>query len=264
MFTIYKEVWRRRNLVHTLSLHEIKREYAGTLLGFMWGLVNPLMRIGVFWFVFAIGQKSGEPIGDVPFFAWLAIGMAAWFLLNDGFKHSQRSFRSKASLIKNTPFPIAVLPAVQVLYSYYIHLIFLAVILAVTAIGLSDFISVYWLQIIYYDFAAFMLLLAIGSVTAPLVAISKDFGRFLDTLLVFLFWMTPIFWNIKNLGPYENLIKLNPFHYIVQGYRDSILFHTGFWEQPVYTLYFWAVVVILLILGNYLYKRMKPIFLDIM
>ncbi|MDR9797202.1 ABC transporter permease [Aeribacillus pallidus] len=264
MFEIYKEMWNRRIMIHELSLQEIKREYAGTLLGFLWGLINPLMRIAVFWFVFSIGARASIPIkNDVPYIAWLAVGMVAWFLLNDGFRLSQKSFRSKRNIIKNTPFPIPILPAVQILFSYYKHLILFVVIGIVLAVTL-DTISFWWLQIFYYDFAALMLLLGLGSVTAPIVAISKDFGRFLDTVLVFLFWMTPIFWSPENLGIAENLVKINPFHYIVQGYRDSLLFGIGFWEYPIYTLYFWLIVLILFVLGNYLYKRMKSIFLDIL
>lgn len=261
MFDIYKEMWKRRTMIHALSLQEMKREYAGTLLGFLWGLINPLMRIAVFWFVFSVGARAGGPVNGAPYFAWLAIGMVAWFLLNDGFRLTQKSFRSKRSIIKNTPFPIAILPAVQILYSYYIHLILLAVIFTGMAIALQT-VSIYNLQLIYYDFAALMLLLGIGSVTAPLVAVSKDFGRFLDTILVFLFWMTPIFWSVDNVGILGNIVKLNPFHYIVQGYRDSFFYETGFWNQPIYTLYFWIVVLIFFLLGNYLHKRMKPIFLD--
>ncbi|WHY33828.1 ABC transporter permease [Cytobacillus firmus] len=263
MFDIYKEMWGRRKMIHALSLQEIKREYAGTLLGFLWGLVNPLMRIAVFWFVFSVGARAGGPVNGAPYMSWLAIGMVAWFLINDGFRLTQKSFRSKRSIIKNTPFPIAILPAVQILFSYYTHLILVAVIIIGMAFT-STAISFYWLQIIYYDFAAVMLLLGLGSVTAPLVAISKDFGRFLDTMLVFLFWMTPIFWSIDNLGKLEYIVKINPFHYIVQGYRDSFFYHIGFWEQPLYTLYFWVVVLALFLIGNYLYKRMKPIFLDIL
>lgn len=261
MFSIYKEMWDRRKMIHTLSIQEIKKEYAGTLFGIVWGLVNPLMRIAVFWFVFSIGARAGAPVNGAPFIAWLAIGLLAWFFLSDGFRLTQKSFRSKRSIIKNTPFPIAILPAVQVLFSFYTHIILLAVIV----IGMTFYMqsaSIYLLQIIYYDFAAIMLLLGIGSVTAPLVAISKDFGRFLDTILVFLFWMTPLLWSVENVGALENVVKLNPFHYIVQGYRDSFFFDIGFWESPLYTLYFWILVLVLFILGNYLHKRLKPIFLD--
>ncbi|MYL47789.1 hypothetical protein GLV94_19295 [Virgibacillus halodenitrificans] len=261
MFDIYKEMWTRRRMIHELSIQEIKSEYAGTLLGFIWGLVNPLMRISVFWFVFSVGARAGVPIDGAPYIVWLAVGMVAWFLINDGFRLSQKTYRSKRSIIKNTPFPVAVLPAMEILFSYYKHLILLGVILLVLIFSLKS-ISFYWIQIIYYDFAAFMLLIGLGTLTAPIVAISKDFGRFLDTSLVFLFWMTPIFWSAENLGVLEKIIKLNPFHYIVQGYRDSILFNRGFWEYPLYTIYFWMVVIILFVLGNYVYKKMKPIFLD--
>lgn len=261
MFDIYKEMWSRRRMIHELSIQEIKSEYAGTLLGFLWGLVNPLMRISVFWFVFSVGARAGVPIKGAPYIVWLAIGMVAWFLINDGFRHAQKTFRSKRGIIKNTPFPIAILPAMEVLFSFYKHIILLLVILIVLALSMRS-ISFYWLQIIYYDFSALMLLLGLGSVTAPLVAVSKDFGRFLDTALVFLFWMTPIFWSPDHLGALAKIIKLNPFHYIVQGYRDSLLFGKGFWEYPLYTVYFWAVVLILMLLGNYIFKRMKPIFLD--
>lgn len=264
MFDIYKLMWGKRNLIHTLALQEMKKEYAGTLLGVLWGLVNPLLRIAVYWFVFSIGAKVGKNVDGAPFIAWLACGLVAWFFINDAFRLSKNSFRSKRGLIKNTPFPIAVLPAVNVLYSYYIHLILLATILVVMVFYLKT-ISVYWLQILYFDFAAFMLLIGIGSVTAPLVAVSKDFGKLIDTVLVFLFWMTPILWSVDNIeGPLKFLVQLNPFHYIVQGYRDSIFFSTGFWEYPGYTLYFWVFVFVSFVLGNYLYKRMKPIFLDLM
>ena len=264
MFDIYKTMWQKRSMINTLAIQEMKREYAGTLLGLLWGLINPLMRICVFWFVFSIGARAGAPVDGAPYFGWLAIGLVAWFFINDAFRHSKNSFRSKRSIIKNTPFPIVILPTVKVVYSYYIHLILLAIVMLGMGIILRDF-SIYWLQIIYYDLAAFILLIAIGSVMAPLVAVSKDFSRFLDTILIFLFWMTPIFWQIGNLStPFQNKVKLNPFHYIVQGYRDSFFFDVGFWDKPLYTLYFWAVVVVLLFLGNYLFKRLKPVFLDIL
>lgn len=261
MFDIYKEMWDRRRMIHELSIQEIKKEYAGTLLGFVWGLVNPIVRITVFWFVFSIGARVGVPIEGVSYIAWLAVGMIGWFFINDGFRLSQKSFRRKRAIIKNTPFPIGILPAMEVLFSFYKHLIFLVVMLIVFLLTLETK-SIYWFQIIYYDFSAFMLLLGLGCVTAPIVAVSQDFGRFLDTILVFLFWMTPIFWSPSHLGYLEKIIKLNPFHYIVQGYRDSILFHVGFWEYPLYTIYFWGLVLALFIIGNYLFRRMKPIFLD--
>lgn len=264
MFEIYKTMWQKRKMINELARQDIKREYAGTLLGMMWGLINPLLRIAVYWFVFSVGARAGHPVNGAPYIAWLAAGLVAWFFINDAFKSAKNSFRSRRSIIKNTPFPIAILPAGKVLYAYYIHLILLAVLLAVMALILKT-VSIYWVQIFYYDFAACMLLIGFGSMTAPLVAVSKDFSHFIDTFLIFLFWMTPILWAVHNVHPeLQYIIKLNPFHYIIQGYRDSLFYDTGFWEYPLYTLYFWGFVLVTLVLGNYLFKRMKPVFLDIL
>ncbi|MGG2971698.1 ABC transporter permease [Geobacillus stearothermophilus] len=264
MFDIYKTMWQKRKMINELAKQDIKMEYAGTLLGMMWGLINPLLRIGVYWFVFSVGARAGHPVNGAPYIGWLTIGLVAWFFINDAFKLAKNSFRSKRSIIKNTPFPIAILPAEKVLYAYYIHLILLVAILLVMAVAFKS-ASIYWLQIFYYDFAACMLLIALGSVTAPLVAVSKDFSHFIDTFLVFLFWMTPILWSVDNVqSRLQYIIKLNPIHYIIQGYRDSFFYGVGFWEHPVYTLYFWGFVFATLVLGNYLFKRMKPVFLDIL
>ena len=54
--------------------------YVGSLLGFMWTFIQPMVMILVFWFVFSVGFKT-KPMNDVPFVVWLTAGMAPWFLL---------------------------------------------------------------------------------------------------------------------------------------------------------------------------------------
>lgn len=260
---IYAQMWNRKQMIHVLAKQEIKKEFAGTVLGILWAFINPAIRILVYWFVFSIGARANHNIGDVPFVIWLSVGMISWFFINDAMKNSFKVYRSKRGIIKNTPFPISILPAVQVLFSFYQHILILFVALTLLVMTEVEF-SIYWLQIIYYDISAVILLVAFGSFLAPLVAISKDFGRFLDTILIFLFWMTPILWNTENLGEYAWIAKINPFHYIVDGYRGTLLYDQAFWDKPIETLYFWLVVGVVLYLGNYIYSRMKPLFLDVL
>ena len=60
------------------------------------------------------------------------------------------------------------------------------------------------------------------------------------------------------------LFKLNPFYYIVVGYRDSMLTGDWFWERPTLTLYFWAVTTLLLLAGLKVFKRLRPHFSDVL
>ena len=64
-------------------------------------------------------------------------------------------------------------------------------------------------------------------------------------------WLTP-------------LLKINPFYYIVAGYRDSMLTGDGFWMRPTLGIYFWAVTIILMLLGLKVFKKLRPHFSDVL
>jgi teichoic acid transport system permease protein len=60
------------------------------------------------------------------------------------------------------------------------------------------------------------------------------------------------------------VLKLNPFYYIVAGYRDSML--TGNWliERPTLGLYFWSVTIVLMLIGLKVFKKLRPHFSDVL
>ena len=60
------------------------------------------------------------------------------------------------------------------------------------------------------------------------------------------------------------IIKLNPAYYIVNGYRDSMLYHISVFDHGLYTLYFWCIVIILLIIGTNVFNKLKPHFADVL
>ena len=81
-------------------------------------------------------------------------------------------------------------------------------------------------------------------------------------------WMTPIMWNIQMVqGRFPwlvNLLKLNPVFYIVQGYRDSMFAEKWFWERPVWTIYFWVLVLFIYISGTHVFQKLRPHFADVL
>jgi lipopolysaccharide transport system permease protein/teichoic acid transport system permease protein len=84
-------------------------------------------------------------------------------------------------------------------------------------------------------------------------------------VIQFAFWLTPIFWSIKKVPEqYQWLIKLNPFFYIVNGYRDSLIYHKWFWEDMTLTIYFWTVTLVFLVTGTLTFKKLRPYFADVL
>ena len=125
--------------------------------------------------------------------------------------------------------------------------------------------SLYNLQVVYYIFATVCIILGLSWITSSLGVFSRDISQLVGMCLQFLFWGTPIFWNIEMIpARYAFLFKLNPFYYIVRGFRDCFINHMWFWDRPGTTLYFWCLTLVIMMLGAWLFQKLQPHFADVL
>ena len=254
---------KSRGIVYELTKHDFKSRYLGSYLGLIWAFLQPLITLFIFWFVFALGFKS-TPVANFPFILWLVSGMIPWFFLNDSISSATSSITGKSYLVKKVPFRIGILPIIKILSALIIHLFFVVFLFLMFAFyGYMP--HLHTIQVLYYLFAAIVLVLGISWITSSLVVFLKDIGPIVSILLQFCFWLTPIFWNAKMLPDrYRTLIKLNPVYYIIDGYRDSLINNVWFWERYALTIYFWSVTGMIFIFGALLFRRLKPHFADVL
>jgi lipopolysaccharide transport system permease protein/teichoic acid transport system permease protein len=93
----------------------------------------------------------------------------------------------------------------------------------------------------------------------------KDTGQFIAMMLQFGFWLTPIFWSMKMVPEkYHWIVQLNPLVYIIDGYRNSMIYHQWFWNDINMTLYFWLVTPGIFILGGLTFRKLRPHFTDVL
>jgi len=263
LFNFFKIAYRQRSLILVMAKREITAQYVGSLLGFSWTFIHPLVLIFVFWFVFSVGFKV-KPTNDVPFVVWLTAGMAPWFLFTNILTTSVGSVVGHANLIKKTVFSSEILPIVSISSSVVTHLVFLVLLFFLLIFQGIGF-SLYDLQFLYYLFCLCVLTLGIGLIIASLNVFLRDIGQIVGVVVQVGFWATPIFWDIQIMPPkVQMLLKLNPMFYIVQGYRDSFIYQTGFWERPYLTCYFWIVTLFVLVIGVTIFQRLKPQFADVL
>ncbi|MEJ1715042.1 ABC transporter permease, partial [Escherichia coli] len=84
-------------------------------------------------------------------------------------------------------------------------------------------------------------------------------------LIQFGFWFTPIVWNTDDAPKFlAHFFQLNPMVYIIEGFRDSFLYHRWFFDKPLYAAYFWALSIFLLVVGLLVNKKLKSHFSDIL
>lgn len=250
-------------MLFTLAKNDFKAKYAGSALGALWAFISPIITIFIYWFVFQVAFQSA-PVGDVPYVLWLVSGIVPWFFISEGWGAATGALVDYSYLVKKVVFPVEKLPLIRILSAFFVHLFFILLTLAI-AIGYGYGFSVVHIQVVYYAFAAFMLVFALGTLTSVLCAFTKDILNIVGVFVQFGFWLTPIFWDMGQIP--ENLtfiFKLNPVYYITEGYRDTFVYGRWFFEKPVLTLYFWGFTIVTLILGKILFKRLRPHLADML
>lgn len=255
--------WNNRNLIFKLMTNDFKTKYAGSYFGVLWAFVQPLMTILVFWFVFEVGFRSG-PVEDVPFILWLIAGMVPWFFFAESWGNATNSYIEYNYLVKKIKFKINILPLVKIGSAFYVHLFFVVfTILLYLIYNISP--TIYWMQLAYYTLCAVLLSYAFSLVTSALVIFFRDLGQILSLILQMGMWVTPVLWKYTMVPEtYIWLLKVNPAFYLVEGYRDSLIYETWFWENFNETIYFWLIVILVSIIGVLVNRKLRPHFADVL
>jgi len=246
-----------------MAAREVKVQYVGSSLGFLWTIIHPVVMISVFWFVFSIGFKA-RPMNDVPFVVWLTAGLAPWYFFSDIISGSTGIVIANAHLVKRTIFYPHILPLIRILSSLVTHMVFISVLLCLILFQRQPFLWSFF-QAVYYIGCIIVLALGISWATSALNVFIRDVSQFVGVALQVGFWITPIFWDIHMMPERVQLyLKLNPVYYIIQGYRESFISGAAFWHHPWYTLYFWVVAGTVLLCGAMIFRRLKPQFADVL
>jgi lipopolysaccharide transport system permease protein len=253
----------QRHMIFSMAKREVATQYVGSLLGFIWTFIHPIVLIFVFWVVFSVGFRV-QPTNNVPFVVWLTAGMAAWFVFADIVNGASHVIVGNAHLIKKTIFPSQILPVVKIASCFITHSVFLLVLVGLIVFQKMSF-SLYFLQFLYYLMCMSVLALGLGWAVSALNVFLRDVGQIVAVILQVGFWATPIFWDIHMMPPkIQILFKLNPMFYIVQGYRESFIYFQPFWIHPRQTVYFWGMTVIIIGIGALIFQRLKPQFADVL
>ncbi len=262
------ELFQNRRLIWKLAKNDFKKRYAGSYLGAVWAMVQPVVTVVMYWIVFEGVFKGSSPRGDngtdIPFVLFLTAGLVPWFYFTEALTNGTNALLEYNYLVKKVVFKISILPIIKVIAATFIHLFFVGILLVLAAI-LGYYPSIYTLQLVYYSMCLFIFVLALSYSTCALVVFFKDISQIIGIVLQIGTWATPIMWNIED---YDNIVikilKLNPLVYIVSGYRSSIYEHEWFWQDFYSTMYFWIVTVVLFGIGALVFKKLKVHFADVL
>lgn len=268
---LFRQIFEKKKMIVELAKADFRKRFVGSYFGVVWMFVQPIVTILIYFCIFQLGFKSTPPVPDTPYVLWLVPGIIPWFFFQDSLTGITNTLQEYHYLVKKVVFPVELLPVIKAISAVFVHACFLVIMFVVFFIaGYAP--KVTWIQVIYYSFGAMVLSMGIGYLTASVNVFFKDMAQIVSIALQFGMWLAPImYWEgmfQEQYPQYASLIgfvfKINPFYYIVAGYRDSLLTGHWFFERPMNTLYFWGVTILIFYIGLKLFTKLRPHFSDVL
>ena len=205
-----------------LVRRDFQQRFVGSAIGWIWGLIQPLVLLLSWWFVFGVCMGETGPEG-VPYALFIFAGMLPWLLFSDTVQRSASSLLDQSNLITKTVFPAEIVPVSVFLSSLVSH--GLAVALMITAFAVTkNQISIFLVVIPVYTFLIGLFAVGLGWIFASLHVFLRDTAQVLSVLLTFWFWFTPIFFTEDRFPkPLQPLLHFNPMFFAVRAYRGLLL-----------------------------------------
>lgn len=250
-------------LVRTFVVNDIRKRYVGSMMGFFWTVVQPLLELVTYTFVFTVILlvRFEEQYDTWTNALYLFCGMIAWLSFSESLTRSVGVIRENAHLIKKLSFPPSVLCA-QVVLSEGFSALVRFVMLFVAALLVRDQLAPH--AILFLPVLALQLLFTMGlsMLLATTQVYFKDTAHILAPVLMIWMFITPIFYP-ASLFPkqFAPVLMLNPLSHLVGIYRELIL--NGVFPQWGSVLIFTTMAVTTFLLGAVTFHRHRQRFPDL-
>lgn len=252
-----------KELLINLVKKELKVKYKNSALGFFWSLLNPILMMLVFTFIFTMTPLKMLAVPNFPIF-FLA-GLLPWNFFSNTVTGATGSIVGNGPLIKKVFFPRELLPvsiSLANLVNFGLELgVFLLFILG-TALVEPRF----WA---FYKFLPYLLLLlpilwlftvGVSLLVSALNVYFRDIQHLIGILLMVLFYSSPIIYPAPNLGKYDIAYKSNPITALVLSFKQTLYYMAPPGARLV--AYALVVAVCTFIFGYFIFRRFEPAFAE--
>lgn len=255
------ELIRQRAVIMSVAKRDFQRQYIVNRLGMFWAIADPISFVVIMYLVFspAFGASQGE---KSPFIVYILCGKIAFDQFSN-LPQLTNVITDHNYLVKKMNFSMEVLPAGRLVSNLMLHGLILAI--SIVVILLNNIVpTLYWFQLTYYAAALSALIFGISLLTSSVAPFFPDLTQIIGIFTRILFFLTPVFWRMEFMPETTaRLLQLNPMLYIVNGYRDSLIYGRGFWNHPYQTLYFWSVTAVVLWIGVSVQRKLRPYFAEV-
>jgi lipopolysaccharide transport system permease protein len=257
LLSSFKQLLRYRALVQSLVARELKARYRGSVLGFFWSFVNPLLLLLVYSFVFTVVLPGVHPRELEPFALFMFCGILPWTWFSSSLLEASNVLITGGNLIRKVLCPAEVLPIVTVLAG----LVHVALGLPI----LAAFLVYYRVPVVMTDLLWFpvvvliqlLLTLGLALLLSALAVHFRDIRDLLANLLTLWFFATPIIYALTQApASVRGFLNLNPFTHLAVAYQE-VLFREGPFTEWRGLLAVGGVSLAVLAIGYAVFDRLR-------
>ena len=224
-----------RELIRNLVLRDLRLKYRGSVLGFLWSLVNPLVTVAIYTFAFGFILRVPTP----HYVLFLVTGLLPWGLFAGSATAATGAIIDSGSLVKSVYFPRAILPVSIVLFNLSQFVMTFVIVLPVVLL-------IYWIpptraMLAFPCLLLLQLIFTIGValLLATATAFFRDVRHLLEIALQVAFWLTPIIYEVKVVpAAFRPFALAGPMTPFIMGYRQCLFY--GEWPDAL----IWLLAVV--------------------
>lgn len=252
-----KELYEYRMMIYSLVRKDLRGRYKGSVLGFLWTFINPLLQLIVYTIVFSGIMRAGIE----KFYLFLFVALVPWIFFSSSVASGAVSIVSQQDMVKKIYFPRQVLPVAYVTSSFFNMLfsfIIIFIVLIFSGVGVN-FRALLYLPIVML--VEYTLALGIAMLTSSLTVYFRDLEHILNIVTMAWLYLTPIMYSVDMVPEkYLTIFNLNPMTPIIIVYRD-ILYYKRIPEIEVLMQAF-IIGIITLVVGNTIFIHLQKGFVE--
>ncbi len=254
----FKELKEYGDLFYFLVWRDIKALYAQTVLGFSWAILNPLIQIIIFTFIF--GKVAKVPTDGIPYILFSSVAIIPWTYMSDAMTKSSASLVAGQGMLGKIYFPRILFPITPILAKFVDFtislLLLLAIILYYKVSITPNILMLPFLIILMMIFST-----AVGLWLSALAIRYRDVKFAMPFVLRMMIYTAPILYSASSIPEnYRLLYSINPLVGIIEGFRSCLL---GTQIPFEYMLPGIITTIILFVGGALYFKKMESIFVDV-
>lgn len=253
---------RNAKLAQHFIARELRERYRGSFTGFGWALLQPLLQLAIYAFVFVEIFKARVPGADAPgYVPFLVVALWPWVAFSDALARATVAIQDNAALIGKVALPRAVLVLAPCAASFLLHIGgFVAIVMALALAGTGISLVHLPLALLLYV-PLFVLAFGIALVLAAAQVFVRDLAQVLAQLLMLLMFASPVFYTRANLPErFQAWLDLNPFTFYAEGFRSLLLGYGTFaWGRLAVAC---AIALAAMLVGRWVFRRLDPHFED--